>query len=153
MADAAVNLRDGSPAFPTGCDSTGDSPLQSIGIARTIERSSCGLSQKVTYNCMAPEVYQGNEYGFSVDLILWVSRYIDDSIKINSHFCRWRKRLSSATRRRLWSGEYQASRWAHLSVPVSTGEIIRKSCAFETKERHSTPVQMRQELEVILYDQ
>ena len=32
------------------------------------------------------------------------------------------------------------------------GEIVLKACAFEPKDRYSSPVQMRQELEAILYN-
>ncbi len=41
--------------------------LGDFGIARTIERTSSGLSKKGTYSYMAPEVYRGLEYGFTVD--------------------------------------------------------------------------------------
>ena len=46
----------------------GDFKLGDFGIARTIEKTMSDLSKKGTYNYMAPEVYQGGEYGFSVDL-------------------------------------------------------------------------------------
>ena len=46
----------------------GDYKLGDFGIARTIERTMSGLSKKGTYNYMAPEVYRGGEYGFSVDI-------------------------------------------------------------------------------------
>ena len=45
----------------------GDYKLGDFGIARTIERTTSGLSKKGTYSYMAPEVYAGREYGFSVD--------------------------------------------------------------------------------------
>ena len=44
-----------------------DYKLGDFGIARTIERTTSGLSKKGTYSYMAPEVYAGREYGFSVD--------------------------------------------------------------------------------------
>lgn len=45
----------------------GDFKLGDFGIARTIERTSSGLSKKGTYSYMAPEVYRGLEYGYTVD--------------------------------------------------------------------------------------
>ena len=33
------------------------------------------------------------------------------------------------------------------------GEIVLKACAYDPKERYSSPAQMRQELEDILYDE
>lgn len=132
----------------------GDFKLGDFGIARTIERSGFGLSKKGTYNYMAPEVYRGNEYGFSVDLYslgLVLYRLLN---KNKLPFLPMTKEITqhnteNALERRM-SGE-----------PVGTpfyaqgrlGEIVRKACAFEPKERYSTPTQMRQELEAILYDQ
>ena len=45
----------------------GDFKLGDFGIARTVERTMSGLSKKGSYGYMAPEVYRGVEYGFSVD--------------------------------------------------------------------------------------
>ncbi len=42
--------------------------LGDFGIARTLEKTKAGLSRKGTYNYMAPEVYNGNDYGFSADI-------------------------------------------------------------------------------------
>lgn len=46
----------------------GDFKLGDFGIARTIEKTTSGLSKKGTYSYMAPEVYRGAEYGFGVDI-------------------------------------------------------------------------------------
>lgn len=46
----------------------GDYKLGDFGIARTIEKTTSGLSKKGTYGYMAPEVYRGEAYGSSVDL-------------------------------------------------------------------------------------
>ena len=42
--------------------------LGDFGIARTVERTMSGLSKKGTYNYMAPEVYRGDDYGYSADI-------------------------------------------------------------------------------------
>ena len=128
--------------------------LGDFGIARTIERSGFGLSKKGTYTYMAPEVYRGNEYGFNVDLYslgLVLYRLLNKNklpFLPMAGKITFRNREEALERR--MSGE-----------PVGTpfyaqgrlGEIVRKVCAFEPKERYSTPAQMRQELEAILYDQ
>lgn len=128
--------------------------LGDFGIARTIERSGFGLSKKGTYNYMAPEVYRGNEYGFNVDLYslgLVLYRLLNKNklpFLPMAGKITFRNREEALERR--MSGE-----------PVGTpfyaqgrlGEIVGKACAFEPKERYSTPAQMRQELEAILYDQ
>jgi len=46
----------------------GDYKLGDFGIARTVEKTSSGLSKKGTYTYMAPEVYRGDTYGSSVDI-------------------------------------------------------------------------------------
>lgn len=46
----------------------GDFKLGDFGIARKLENVTGGLSQKGTYNYMAPEVEKGNQYDATVDL-------------------------------------------------------------------------------------
>ena len=46
----------------------GDFKLGDFGTARTLERTTGGLSKKGTYAYMAPEVYKGEAYGPTVDL-------------------------------------------------------------------------------------
>ena len=49
-------------------DSMGRFKLGDFGIARTIEKTSGGLSKKGTESYMAPEVYLGKKYNFQVDI-------------------------------------------------------------------------------------
>ena len=49
-------------------DEFGDFKLGDFGISRTIEKTMSGLSRKGTESYMAPEVYNGNAYGESVDV-------------------------------------------------------------------------------------
>ena len=46
----------------------GDFKLGDFGIAKTVEKTTGGLSKKGTYTYMAPEVYKGEAYGASVDI-------------------------------------------------------------------------------------
>lgn len=48
--------------------SNGKFKLGDFGVARTIEKTMAGLSRKGTYSYMAPEIYNGNEYGFEADI-------------------------------------------------------------------------------------
>ena len=133
----------------------GDFKLGDFGIARTIDRTMSGLSKKGTYNYMAPEVYRGTEYGFSVDIYslgIVLYRLLNrnrvpflppppEPITFHSRELALAKRMGGEplpppvyAQGRLW-------------------EIISKACAFDPKDRYSSPVQMRQELEAILYDQ
>ena len=49
-------------------DEFGNFKLGDFGISRTIEKTMSGLSRKGTESYMAPEVYNGNAYGESVDV-------------------------------------------------------------------------------------
>ena len=117
----------------------GDYKLGDFGIARRIERTTSGLSKKGTYSYMAPEVYAGREYGFSVDtysLGLVLYRMLN---KNRGPF------LPQPPNDITFAGREQA-----LARRIS-GEIVLKACAFDPRERYSSPQQMRQELEAISY--
>lgn len=129
--------------------------LGDFGIARTIEETSMfGLSKKGTYNYMAPEVYNGGSYGFSVDtysLGIVLYRLLNQN-RIPFLPMPPEKITASARERALtlrMSG-------AELPPPCfgvgRLGEIVLKACAFDPEKRYRTPTQMRQELEAILYN-
>ena len=133
----------------------GDYKLGDFGIARTIERTTSGLSKKGTYSYMAPEVYAGKEYGFSVDtysLGLVLYRMLNknrgpflpqppEAITFSSREQALGRRISGEALPRPFYGEGRL------------GEIVLKACAFDPKDRYSSPQQLRQELEAILYTQ
>ena len=133
----------------------GDYKLGDFGIARTIERTTSGLSKKGTYSYMAPEVYAGREYGFSVDtysLGLVLYRMLNknrgpflpqppEAITYDNREQALARRVSGEALPRPFYGEGRL------------GEIVLKACAFDPKDRYSSPQQLRQELEAILYTQ
>ena len=133
----------------------GDYKLGDFGIARTIERTTSGLSKKGTYSYMAPEVYAGREYGFSVDtysLGLVLYRMLNknrgpflpqppEAITYDNREQALARRVSGEPLPRPFYGEGRL------------GEIVLKACAFDPKDRYSSPQQLRQELEAILYTQ
>ena len=133
----------------------GDFKLGDFGIARTIGKTMSGLSKKGTYNYMAPEVYRGGEYGFSVDtysLGIVLYRLLNknrvpflppapEPITFHSRELALAKRMGGEKFPPPTYGEGRL------------GEIVLKACAFDPKERYSSPAQMRQELEDILYDE
>ena len=133
----------------------GDYKLGDFGIARTIERTTSGLSKKGTYSYMAPEVYAGREYGFSVDtysLGLVLYRMLNknrgpflpqppEAITFSSREQALGRRISGEALPRPFYGEGRL------------GEIVLKACAFDPKDRYSSPQQLRQELEAIVYTQ
>lgn len=132
----------------------GDFKLGDFGIARTIEKTTSGMSKKGTYTYMAPEVYLGKEYGFSVDtysLGLVLYRLLNKSrapflppapepITHNKQESALVKRMSGE---RIPKPYYADGRLA---------EIVLKACSFDPKDRYSSPMEMRDELEAILYE-
>ena len=132
----------------------GDYKLGDFGIARTIERTTSGLSKKGTYSYMAPEVYIGKKYGFSVDtysLGLVLYRMLNknrgpflpqppEAITYDNREQALARRVSGEPLPRPFYGEGRL------------GEIVLKACAFDPKDRYSSPQQLRQDLEAISYE-
>ena len=131
----------------------GDFKLGDFGIARTVEKTTSGLSKKGTYTYMAPEVYKGEAYGSTVDIyslgivlyrLLNGNRtpFLPAAPAPITHADRENalvKRLSGAV----------LPPPSHAEGRLS--EIVLKACAYDPKERYSSPMQMRHELEAILY--
>lgn len=132
----------------------GDFKLGDFGIARTIDRTMSGLSKKGTYNYMAPEVYRGGDYGFSVDIYslgIVLYRMLNKNrvpfLPPAPEPITFRNRELSLAKR--MGGEEIP---APFHAQGRLAEIVLKACAFDPKERYTSPAQMRQELEAILYD-
>lgn len=133
----------------------GDFKLGDFGIARTVEKTMSGLSKKGTYNYMAPEVYKGLDYGFSVDIY---------SLGLVLYRLLNRNRvpfLPPAPKPLTYSSREQAlarrMRGEEIPAPYyGTGrlwEIVRKAVAYRPDHRYTSPGGMRQELEAILYSE
>ncbi len=133
----------------------GDFKLGDFGIARTIEKTTSGLSKKGTYSYIAPEVYKGHNYGFSVDIYslgIVLYRLLNCNrlpfMPIPPQPITFNDRERALISR--MSGE-------KIVLPFhSEGrlpEIVLKACSYSPKERYSTPVQLRTELASILYDE
>ena len=85
---------------------TGDFKLGDFGIARTIEKTTFGMSKKGTYPYMAPEIYQGKESDILVDMYslgLVMYRMLNDNrlpffpgIPEKGNLCRQRKCVISS---------------------------------------------------------
>lgn len=133
----------------------GDFKLGDFGIARTAEKTTSGMSKKGTYTYMAPEIYRDQPYGTTVDIyslgivLYWLlnenrSPFLPAYPATITHSDRER-----ALRNRMGGEEIPAPKNADGRLV----EIVLKACAYNPKERYFSPVQMRQELESILYDQ
>lgn len=128
---------------------TGEYKLGDFGVARTLEKTSSGLSKKGTYTYMAPEVYKGEAYGSNVDIYsLGIVMYkLLNNNKEPFKFGFSHEDEENALVSRMKNTPMPAPENADGRL----AEIILKACSFESKDRYESPVQMREELESILY--
>lgn len=132
----------------------GDFKLGDFGIARILEkRSSMELSKRGTVPFMAPEIYRGEEYDFSVDLyslgivlykLLNFNRY---PFMPNYPAKQTREDMNHALARRFRGDKlpYPAQDHSRLA------DIVLKACSFDPRLRYSSPTAMKRDLEAILY--
>ena len=131
----------------------GDFKLGDFGVARTVEKTTGGLSKQGSYPYMAPEVYNGKPYGTTVDIYslgLILYRLLNGNRL--PFLPAAPAPITYADRENAMAKRFNG---APLPMPSHAdgrlGEIVLKACAFEPKDRYSSPGQMRQELEAILY--
>jgi serine/threonine protein kinase len=127
----------------------GDYKLGDFGIARRIERTMSGLSKKGTYTYMAPEVFNGRDYGASVDLYslgIVMYRFLN---KNRTPFLP----AFPAAPTHLERDAALARRMKGDPIPPIEGisdelnAIVLKACAFDRAERYGDAAEMRAALE------
>ena len=128
--------------------SFGDFKVGDFGIARKLEKASDSLSQKGTYNYMAPEVVTSKCYDATVDIYslgLVLYRLLNNNrmpfLDPHTQLIQYQDRKNAIDRR--LSGET-------LPAPVNASpymaEVIHKACAFNPSERFQTPFDFREAL-------
>lgn len=131
---------------------TGSFKLGDFGIARTVEKTTSGLSKKGTYTYMAPEVYKGEPYGATVDVyslgivlyrLLNGSRtpFLPAAPAPITHNDR-----ENALARRLSGAPLPPPRFAQGRL----AEIVLKACRYDPKERYQSAAHMREDLESLI---
>lgn len=123
----------------------GDFKLGDFGVARTLEKTSSGLSKKGTYTYMAPEVFKGEAYGASVDTYsLGIVMYK----LLNNNLEPFRKDRtysdSEAALIRRMKGEKIP---APQNADQKLAKVILKACSYNPAQRYHSPTQMLTELE------
>ena len=126
----------------------GDFKLGDFGIARKLENVTGGLSQKGTYNYMAPEVVKGNHYDATVDIyslglvLYWLlNRKRLPFLPVGQQLLGPRD-LEAANRRRLDGEPLPAPRDAS---PEMT-EVILTACDPEPSKRFASATAMKNAL-------
>lgn len=129
----------------------GDFKLGDFGIARELEKTSCDLSKKGTKSYMAPEVYKGMEYNFSVDIYalgVVLYRYLNDNrlpfYPDASKPIRYSDK-EKATLLRMCGKEMPKP----CNASEELADIILKACAYIPSKRWESAREMRQNLERI----
>lgn len=128
----------------------GDYKLGDFGVSRTLEKTMSGLSKKGTYTYMAPEVFKGEAYNSNVDIYsLGIVMYK----LLNNNLEPFRKE-------RTYSDEQNAlaARLKGETIPKPANaegrvaEIVLKACSYDPQNRYTSPMQMRMDLEEVLYN-
>ncbi|WP_297233442.1 serine/threonine-protein kinase [uncultured Flavonifractor sp.] len=127
----------------------GDYKLGDFGIARTVEKTTGGLSKKGTYTYMAPEVYKGEPYGFSADLYsLGIVLYWLSNSNRAPFFPPYPQAITYSDReaalRRRMSGEAIP---APCNADSELSTVILKACAYAPKDRYASPRELYEALQ------
>jgi serine/threonine-protein kinase len=127
----------------------GDYKLGDFGIARHIERTQSGLSLRGTFDYMAPEAFNRQEYGTSVDLYsigLVMHRILNSNrmpfMPTHTTTINPDDRENAFNRR--MRGETIPPP-AHASPELAS--VILKACAFDRKDRYGNASEMKRALE------
>lgn len=134
--------------------SDGDFKLGDFGIARTVEKTTLGLSKKGTYSYMAPEIYEGKDSNYTVDmysLALVMYKLLNQG---RMPFFPEYPRIITYTDRE--NALYKRMQGDKILRPYyGSKELIRvilKAADYDPKERYSSATEMRQALEKIACD-
>ncbi|MCR5735468.1 MAG: serine/threonine protein kinase [Lachnospiraceae bacterium] len=126
----------------------GDYKLGDFGIARRFDEASGALSQKGTYNYMAPEVAKGERYDASVDIYslgVVMYRLLNENrmpfLETEAEQADHNTRMQAIQRR--LNGE-PLPRPKCASAGLS--EIVLKACDPDPKKRYGSPEEMREQL-------
>ena len=127
----------------------GDYKLGDFGIARTMEKTTGGMSRKGTYDYMAPEVFRGEPYDSTADLyslgiVLFSLLNGNRGPFLPAPPAKVSFNQKEEARNRRFSGE-------PLPDPKDAGVmlsyIIKKACEPDPAKRYRTAEQMRHDLE------
>ena len=126
--------------------------LGDFGVARTLENKTSGLSQKGTYNFMAPEVIYFKDYDARVDIYslgVMLYKLLNDNripfLSGDKQIFTFQERKEALDRR--MAGEVLPPP-CKASAPVA--HIILKACAFNVQDRFATATELKEALTAVL---
>ena len=127
----------------------GDFKLGDFGIARELEKTSGDLSKKGTKSYMAPEIYKGMEYNFSVDIYslgIVLYRFLNNNrlpFYPNAPKPIRYSDKEEATLLRMCGNEMPKP----CNASGQLADIILKACAYISSKRYGSAEEMREDLE------
>lgn len=129
----------------------GEYKLGDFGIARTQEKTSTAMSRKGTGTYMAPEVYNGQSYGRSVDIYsIGVVMYRLLNKNRAPFFPPYPNTISYADKE---NALMRRMKGETIPLPINGCDelkrIVMKACSFAAKDRYASPEEMRRALERI----
>ncbi|MCR4656567.1 MAG: serine/threonine protein kinase [Lachnospiraceae bacterium] len=132
-------------------NSFGDYKLGDFGVARKLENVAGALSQKGTYNYMAPEVEKGIAYNGTVDIYslgLVLYRFVNRKLLpfLTPETNMSPNERMTAVRRRL-DGEALP---APCDASPALAEVILQACAYQSGMRFQSAKEMKQALQKVL---
>lgn len=124
---------------------TGEYKIGDFGVARTLEKTSSGLSKKGTYTYMAPEVFKGDSYGPSVDMYsLGIVMYR----LLNNNMEPFRTERTYTDGEQALAKRMNGERITDIpGIDKSLSDIIVKACSYAPQGRWQSPGEMRRALE------
>ncbi|WP_418745973.1 serine/threonine protein kinase [Frisingicoccus sp.] len=127
---------------------TGQFKLGDFGVARTIEKTTGGLSKKGTESYMAPEIYLNKPYGSSVDIYslgLVLYKFMNNNRL--PFFPSYPQPITFADREnalgRRMKGDTPS---APANACKEFSDIILKACAYKPEERYRTAADMLEDI-------
>lgn len=136
---------------------SGDFKLGDFGIAKEVEKTQSGLTKTGTQTYMAPEVYKGQPYGSSVDMYsLGVVLYRLLNHNRAPFMPQYPNPISYSDRERaliMRMGGHHFPAPSGVEKGCRLAEIAMKACSFNPDDRYSSPTQMREDLEAIMYSE
>lgn len=126
----------------------GDFKLGDFGIARQLEKTQSGLSRKGTANYMAPEVYNGEAYGESVDLYsLGIVLYRLLNRNRIPFFPPYPEPIKYTDSEVAFAKRIKGEKIPYIdSVSNELNRIIIKACECNPKNRYKTAFELKQDL-------
>ena len=127
----------------------GDYKLGDFGIAKMKEQTSSGTAKIGTYDYMAPEVYNSEEYGSTVDIyslgmvLYWLLNEKRAPFLAQKGEYPTQKEKEEARKRRFQGEPLPAP--AHGSEELK--QIVLKACAYDPKDRYQSAAEMLSALE------